>query len=568
MDVCSDSDDGRASKWREAIAMLKPLCFKRCDLGRLPKHLSKLSNCGRTAIAPFIAYTIIRQLRSSKHLPESAQHSTKGSKFSIPSEVVSGKEFVIPLEHDDFINSFERELPRENVAERHRVLFLGNNREWNSMESVLNRQNRGQSFNVYECYNMLKLLKRTKALSSEFTVKRKSSLGLLQRKVDIEMSRTTDTTDSSTGIILEPSVRVHQMDDSCSDDVAAARLLIEKNGAKTAAPGISTSLFWNKASHNGKLPLLNSIMGSLHGKQRMETDPLLLKIKRELPNEFDNFTNITTHTFPDLFPIPLRHSKTDPLKLRTVSVRRHLFNFYDGRFCDKMFTFWMFGILTRHKSVYETCSFFKRNTDARRKYEKFLNDPYLEEKLERALQNENSREAKKLNEKFSALLRIVGGSTPWSTLERQATLGKIKALCAFFGPPSIFLTIAPCIADSEICINLCNNVRCNYRFKESTHEERSKWAAKNPVASAKAFRLIIDTVVKTFLGIPTGNLRRSTFTDVGVDESGSFEASDTLLADAFEKHLESRRGFLGVTQALYGIFEPQGRGALHLHALV
>ena len=105
-------------------------------------------------------------------------------------------------------------------------------------------------------------------------------------------------------------------------------------------------------------------------------------------------------------------------------------------------------------------------------------------------------------------------------------------------------------------------------MKESTHEERSKWAAENPVASAKAFRLIIDTVVQTFIGIPVGNLRRSTFTDIGAGKISSFEADDTLLADAFEKHIKSRRGFLGVTQAFYGIFEPQGRGALHMHALI
>ena len=137
-----------------------------------------------------------------------------------------------------------------------------------------------------------------------------------------------------------------------------------------------------------------------------------------------------------------------------------------------------------------------------------MNDPDLEAKLEKAIKNEKSKTAKKLNEKFSGLLRIVGGRTPWSSLERRASLGKLKALCGFFGLPSIFLTIAPCIADSEIAISLCSNLRCEYRMKESTHEERSRWTAANPVASAKAFRLIIEAVGHTFIGIPTGNLRR------------------------------------------------------------
>ena len=243
LDSPSKFNDSGLSRWDTAVGMLKRLCFKRCDIGRIPKSLPKLSNCGRTAIAPFTAYTIIRQLRSSRNLPGSAQHSSKGSMFSVPSEGVAGKEFVIPLLHDEFIDSFQRELPRANVAMRHRVLFLGNDKNWRSMESTLNRQNRGQYFNACDSYNFLKLLKKTGALSEEFTVKRKGCLGLLQRKVDMEMSRTTRTTDSSTGIVLEDSLRIKQMDSACSDDVAAARLLTENDGMKTTVSGITSSMF-------------------------------------------------------------------------------------------------------------------------------------------------------------------------------------------------------------------------------------------------------------------------------------------------------------------------------------
>lgn len=207
------------------------------------------------------------------------------------------------------------------------------------MESTFNRQNRGQSFNAFDCYNFLKLLKKTGALSEQFTVKRKGSLGLLQRKVEMEMSTRTRTTDSSTGIVLETSQHVQQMENSCSDDVASARLMTDIDNKKTVAPGITSSLFWNKASQESKLPLLKRILGGLPGKQKINTDSLLLKIKRQLPNEFDNFTQITTHTFPDLFPIPLKDTRKNPINLRSVNIRRHLMDFYDGRFCDKVFIF-------------------------------------------------------------------------------------------------------------------------------------------------------------------------------------------------------------------------------------
>ena len=203
-----------------------------------------------------------------------------------------------------------------------------------------------------------------------------------------------------------------------------------------------------------------------------------------------------------------------------------------------MFIFWMFGILTRHKSVYETCTFFRRNTEARKKYEKLCNDPDLESKLERAIKNQDSKEAKKLNEKFSSLLRTVGGKTPWSTLERQATLGKIKALCGFFGPPSIFLTIAPCIADSQLCFKIGSNIHFTYTMSQSTHQDRSRWSAENPVASTKAFQLLMETVLHVFVGLRTGNLRTSTYTHChqSADEQNQSYCSDFILAEAFERH--------------------------------
>ena len=331
--------------------MLKPLSFKCCDLGRIPKILLKLNDCGRTAIAPFVAFTKIKQLRSSKHLPGSAQSSTSGSKFSIPSNAVAGKEFFIPLSNDEFLKSYWRKLPRDDVAMRHRIFFLGNLKNWKSMESTLNFQNRGDSFDAQLCYKWLAVLKRTGALSSDYILRRKKSLSKLQRKISKELSSTSCTTDSSVGVVLEESRHAKDMDSACTDDVAAARMVIDSKGVKRQAPGFTSSLFWNNSCNDGKVPILKTVLNTIPGKHHTIKDSLLLKLKRQLPSEFGNMTEITTHTFPDLFPIPLTAPKCNPLKLNTVKNRQHLLDFYDGRFYDKMFIFWLFGILTRHKSV-------------------------------------------------------------------------------------------------------------------------------------------------------------------------------------------------------------------------
>ena len=168
------------------------------------------------------------------------------------------------------------------------------------------------------------MLKKTGALSRDYTVKRKKSLGLLQRKIVSELTETTQTTDSSVGVVLEPSSRVKQMNDVCSDDVAAARIRIGSSGMKTLDPGINSSLFWKKSSQCGNLPLLRSMLSSIPGKRSFCKDSLLLKIKRELPNEFENLSEITTHTFPDLFPIPL---KDKTINLTNTNIRRHLLDY-------------------------------------------------------------------------------------------------------------------------------------------------------------------------------------------------------------------------------------------------
>ena len=145
------------------------------------------------------------------------------------------------------MNSFKTELPRDDVAIRHRVLFLGNAKSWNSMESVLNRQNQGQSFDIVQCYNFLRLLKKTGALSREYSVKRKKSLGLLQRKIVSEMSQITRTTDSSMGVVLETSPRVERMNNACSDDVAAARVRVRSAGGRFLIRGLIRVFFGIKA---------------------------------------------------------------------------------------------------------------------------------------------------------------------------------------------------------------------------------------------------------------------------------------------------------------------------------
>ena len=320
------------------------------------------------------------------------------------------------------------------------------------------------------------------------------------------------------------------------------------------------------------MPILKAVLNNRCKSSIDSLDNLLLTLDKDLPNEFGDFPRITQMTFPDKFPIPVTEHTFMGSSMLNKATRRHLLDMYDGRFCQTDFIFWLFNILTRHTEIKNSSMFFKHKhrTKARVMFEELCNTENLESQLEYGIKNEDSEEAKKLAKAFHDLISVVGGQTPWTTGERQRTLGKLYAMTNFFGLPSFFITMAPCIADSKICIDLLNNTKCVYDYQLSTHAQRMRWTAENPVASAKAFHLIVDALVSTFLNIPCTKSRHVPPVDSlefeDISEKADEERSESL-TDAFKRHLRSKLGCLGVPVAFYGIFEAQARAALHVHAL-
>ena len=102
---------------------LPDFAFKFRDFGRIPKGLPKLNAVARSAIAPFTAFTRIRQVRNSSGIAGAAQSSSLGHSLSRESNEISGKDFFIPLTDEEFSNSYQTELPRDDIASLHR-LFL------------------------------------------------------------------------------------------------------------------------------------------------------------------------------------------------------------------------------------------------------------------------------------------------------------------------------------------------------------------------------------------------------------------------------------------------------------
>ena len=107
---------------------LPELSFKIRDFGRIPEEMPMLNSIGRSAIAPFTPFTRITQLRNSTGVQGAAQSATTGTSLSRETHEFCGKEFFIPLTHEEFARSYETLLPRDDMASLHRIYYMGNNK--------------------------------------------------------------------------------------------------------------------------------------------------------------------------------------------------------------------------------------------------------------------------------------------------------------------------------------------------------------------------------------------------------------------------------------------------------
>ena len=226
------------------------------------------------------------------------------------------------------------------------------------------------------------------------------------------LSNVNTTTASIHGVVLENNNLLKRVANISSDDVAGARSVINAQGVKSGVPGITSSLFTNPATFGGNLPALNAILKKVKNRTSDRADNLLLQLEKILPNEFVNFPTITALTFPDKFPVPISEHHFMGTSMMNANVRQHLLDHYDGRFCDVDLIFWWYSVLSRHSTIRNTSSFFKKNTNAKRRFEDLCNQDDLEEKLKHAMRNSDTPEAKKLNKEFTSLINVLGGYTP------------------------------------------------------------------------------------------------------------------------------------------------------------
>ena len=208
---------------------------------------------------------------------------------------------------------------------------MGNLTRWSSMESRLNAQNKGLTFDAEKSIDWIKTLKRTKVFDEGFHLRRATAIEKIQRKINQELRTVTDM-NASTGVVVDDSEMVQRMAKGNEDDVGRARQTVDNKGEVSSVPGITSCLYTKAHESQGKLPILKAVLNKTKKSSTDTLDNLILTLDKDLPNEFGDFPRITQMTFPDLFPIPVDEYTFKGASMMDKDVRQHLLDFYDGRF--------------------------------------------------------------------------------------------------------------------------------------------------------------------------------------------------------------------------------------------
>ena len=225
------------------------------------------------------------------------------------------------------------------------------------------------------------------------------------------------------------------------------------------------------------------------------------------------------------------------------------------------------------------------------------------DRLDRAIANPSSDDARRLHEQLLPLLALAGKERPWSRLERGAEIAEMLGFAERHGDACIFWTVSPDDVHQVISIRLAFSSKSNTGFpsfasggeRERSHADdlmeqlrsgsgqvgRARWtvaddgsyvlttdvalssleegqlqrlAAENPVATSMLYQELVDKVLEVLIGLANEKHRKKT--------------------DAILKCLqrpkepvrgERRPGNFGIPVAHKWVTETSGRQALHMH---
>ena len=214
-------------------------------------------------------------------------------------------------------------------------------------------------------------------------------------------------------------------------------------------------------------------------------------------NEFEANDRLLTLSFPSLFMFGRGIKR--PCGVLEADTR-HMLLQYDNRFAEaRDFCLLLFNQKFRHTALRSISDAIYANPNRMKAFETAINTPNLEEDLKKAEANPQGKEARHLVHTFMPLFRTCHAAVPFNTSERYAVMGKMNSMMLFFGPPSLFYTVAPNDIDNELSLCLSMGDR-QARVPLPEVSRRFEALSKNPVAAARIFERQVRAFLEVLLG--------------------------------------------------------------------
>ena len=296
-------------------------------------------------------------------------------------------------------------------------------------------------------------------------------------------------------------------------------------------------------------------------------------------NEFELGDHCLMRAFPDIFLFGEAYGRVSSC----LSKREwhHLLLQFDAQASlNKDLLTFVFDQHQWHSNIWGINQYLKGNPNGLKKFTKLWKLPDFDDCIQRAIHDTKSADAKWIHKVTTPLLATAQKKLQWGALEQSQTITKMKALSQWYGPGSIFFTIAPIDVNNPTCVWLTlyagNNkefpaVDDNCVFSELDMEEQKANAdllgegmvqlpysyanrmcriIKNPIASVLEYRMLIGSLISIMFGI-TPNFH------------GNHHHTNRTMF-----YGKRWKGVFGMTHVVIGVTETQKHGALHFHCIV
>eukprot|EP00117_Sycon_ciliatum_P048444 scpid92217/ scgid3232/ len=216
---------------------------------------------------------------------------------------------------------------------------------------------------------------------------------------------------------------------------------------------------------------------------------------------------------------------------------------HDGRFGrDNRFLFYLYDRIRRWNAALGVHLKVKNDRESVDKFNRLILDPLISDRVTQAAANPANRDARLLMNLLKPLLVVSGRRVPFGPAERNDSISKMCAMVHYAGLPLWFWTVSPSDIDSTPALRIAG---IDVEFQLPSLQERTNIIAANPVAAARGFQALINSVLRClFNQEPQESTRTSTLP--GLQEWECLMCGGECL------------GYFAVT-------ETQGRGSLHMH---